>query len=701
MKETTRPCRLAYSYVRFSSPEQKKSDSRRRQWDACEAFCKEHSLVLEKSRRFYDEGISGFRGKHRTEGALGKFLQLVEQKRVPPGSILIVEAFDRLSREDVLTAFNMFTSLLKNGIDVVTLVDRQWYSKDTINQNMGQLFISLGALWSAHNYSSLLSERVGKAWGQKQQLAREEKKPMTEVCPGWLRLLKDRTHYEVIPERAKIVRLIFWLTLRGWGRGRIANLFNRHRNKVPMWGANKNKAEAWHYSYFQKILLSRTVLGEFVPHTNRGAARIPLGDSIKDFYPRVIDEATFLRVQHRCQAPKGPRRDVALNLFQGLLYDGDNPRYSMWFRDHGKKGKRKETWAYVVSDQRRVYPDAPVFSWPYSELENLLLKYLADLDWSSLTSKRSAESLALKKEMESKEAMAAECGKQLHRLIEIAKTTGNLQELTKEIAELSARRNSLQADAKLLKQQVLAKSDFSPDEVAAQIKELAQNRENPDSRKHLREIMRGQIRRIELFRRLPARLAADMGKIKPGKMDVKTKTLLNARCVRVEFQNETERWIIELSHREIYGIRFDGATLPQLHRLEITRDEMGGVAIGDKEANSSIRGNPAKREQNKKQKQTEESELAATVAAWEKKQRKPAPKIITPEIIEKAKRAANLTKKASLAAGAATSHAMQRGVGAPIFSAPRHTRQTSRRTLRKSTHRAPAARENGARRGTR
>ena len=157
MKETTRPCRLAYSYIRFSSPEQKNSDSRRRQWDACEAFCKENSLVLEKSRRFYDEGISGFRGKHRTEGALGKFLELVEKKRVPPGSILIVEAFDRLSREDVLTAFNMFTSLLKNGIDVVTLVDRQWYSKDTMNQNMGQLYMSVGALWSAHNYSSLLS----------------------------------------------------------------------------------------------------------------------------------------------------------------------------------------------------------------------------------------------------------------------------------------------------------------------------------------------------------------------------------------------------------------------------------------------------------------------------------------------------------------------------------------------------------------
>jgi DNA invertase Pin-like site-specific DNA recombinase len=400
-KEITQPCGLAYSYIRFSSPEQKKGDSRRRQWEACEKYCKENSLVLEKSRQFYDEGKSGFRGKHRTEGALGKFLQLVEEKRVPRGSTLIVEAFDRLSREDVLTAFNMFTSLLKNGIDVVTLVDRQRYSKDTINQNMGQLFISLGALWSAHKYSSDLAGRVGDAWTQKQKRAREERKPMTEICPGWLRLSADRTKYEVIPERVKIVKLVFWLTLRGWGRGRIAKLLNRHQDDAPVWGARKNKAEAWHYSYFQKMLMSRTVLGEFIPHTKRGAARKANGESIKNYYPSVIDEATFLRVQHRCTAPKGPRRDVALNLFQSLLFDGENPRFSMWFRDHGSIERMGE-WAYVVSDHKRVYPAAPVFSWRYWHLENLLLNYLADLDWSSLTAKRNAEIVALKTEMESK-----------------------------------------------------------------------------------------------------------------------------------------------------------------------------------------------------------------------------------------------------------------------------------------------------------
>src|ERR1044071_6756634 len=144
--------RLAYSYIRFSSPEQKKGDSKRRQIDACEQFCKEHGLLLEKSRSFYDEGKSALKGKHRLEGALGKFLELVQAGRVPPGSVLIIEAFDRLSREEVLTSFTIFLQILQAGVDLVTLIDRQWYSQATINKNMGQLYTSLGALWAAHNY---------------------------------------------------------------------------------------------------------------------------------------------------------------------------------------------------------------------------------------------------------------------------------------------------------------------------------------------------------------------------------------------------------------------------------------------------------------------------------------------------------------------------------------------------------------------
>jgi hypothetical protein len=46
--------------------------------------------------------MPGFRGKHRKAGALGVLLKLVEEGRVPVGSVLVVEAFDGPSREDTL-----------------------------------------------------------------------------------------------------------------------------------------------------------------------------------------------------------------------------------------------------------------------------------------------------------------------------------------------------------------------------------------------------------------------------------------------------------------------------------------------------------------------------------------------------------------------------------------------------------------------
>jgi DNA invertase Pin-like site-specific DNA recombinase len=580
--------RLAYSYIRFSSPEQKKGDSKRRQLEACEAFCQKHALILETSRSFYDEGKSGFRGKHRTEGALGRFIKLVEDGRVPVGSVLIVEAFDRLGREDTLTAFNLFTSLLKAGVDVVTLVDGQWFSRETINRNIGQLFISLGAVWHAHDYSAVLATRVGNAWAQKQKLAREERKPMTKSCPGWLRMSEGRRGYEVIPERVKTVKLIFWLTLRGWGRERISRLFNRHLDRVPVWGSRKNKAEAWHYSYIEKVLHSRGVLGEFIPHTARGADRKPTCEPIKDYYPAVIDEKTFLRVQNRGPGPRGPRRDHAVNLFQGLLFDGDFPDYSMWFRDHTGVAQMGE-WAYVVSDHRRVHTDAPIFTWRYVFLERLILNYLVDLDWSSLTSSRNTDLRKLRIDLETKEAQAAELGRQLKRLVELAKATGEVQELAREITEITSRRDALQGEAKGIRQQIIARNDFGLDDTATLVRTLAADRKNLDNRKRLREVIRGQVARIELFRRLPEKLE---GLERLPSFRAKPADLAKSRCVRLLFRNDAERWLIGDGAHEAYGIRLDGVTLPEPSRIVVNRDEMGGKLILDAATDSSVRGAP-------------------------------------------------------------------------------------------------------------
>src|SRR5438128_1776436 len=94
----------AYSYVRFSHPDQAKGDSLRRQTEAAELWCKRHGAALDMSTTFRDLGKSAFTGAHRKNPdrhALAAFLKMVEEGRIPRGAFLILEKLGRLSREHI------------------------------------------------------------------------------------------------------------------------------------------------------------------------------------------------------------------------------------------------------------------------------------------------------------------------------------------------------------------------------------------------------------------------------------------------------------------------------------------------------------------------------------------------------------------------------------------------------------------------
>jgi DNA invertase Pin-like site-specific DNA recombinase len=89
----------AYSYTRFSKPEQAKGDSSTRQALAAEQWAKERNVELDTELTFRDEGISAFDGLNVERGALGAFLKAVQTGEVPNGSWLLVESLDRISRQ--------------------------------------------------------------------------------------------------------------------------------------------------------------------------------------------------------------------------------------------------------------------------------------------------------------------------------------------------------------------------------------------------------------------------------------------------------------------------------------------------------------------------------------------------------------------------------------------------------------------------
>ncbi|MBY5484675.1 recombinase family protein [Rhizobium leguminosarum] len=279
----------AYSYIRFSTPEQARGDSLRRQTEKAASWCAERGIELDDSLR--DLGVSAYHGANRTNGALRSFLDLVESGKVSRGSYFIVESLDRISRETVMDAATRLFDLIRAGVIVVTLSDGQEYSEERLRSDWTPLVFSLIVMARAHEESRIKAERVGEAWKQKKAIARTAKTPITKRCPEWLYI--ENREFKVDGHRAGIVAGIFEATIEGFGRRMIARRLNEL--SIPPFRGKKG----WQTSSIAKVLSSRAVLGEYQPHSGRHGARNrkPDGEPISDYYPVIIDEQTFWQAQ--------------------------------------------------------------------------------------------------------------------------------------------------------------------------------------------------------------------------------------------------------------------------------------------------------------------------------------------------------------------------------------------------------------------
>ena len=278
----------AYSYIRFSTPEQAKGDSRRRQTDLAADYCARHGLVLDTELKMTDLGVSAYRGANLgATAALGGFLRAIRDDIVPAGSVLLVESLDRISRKEARKAVRVLEEIVEAGVDVVTLNDgAKRYTKESLD---GFDFImAVLILMRANEESKTKSKRLAAAWEAKRQSG----KLLTRVVPGWIGVNADGSRF-LIPERAAIVRRIFELCVGGMGHHLIAKTFTvenetaRAQGKplpMPMFG----RAKIWHASYVSKILDNPAVIGTLTPHTNDGTTRTAQ-TPVENYYPPAVD----------------------------------------------------------------------------------------------------------------------------------------------------------------------------------------------------------------------------------------------------------------------------------------------------------------------------------------------------------------------------------------------------------------------------
>ena len=376
---------VAISYIRFSSAQQSEGDSLRRQLEMTRTYATKHNLSLDESLTYRDLGVSGWKGKHRTEGMLKALLDGIKAGRVRPGTALLVERLDRLTREGFMTGVSLMMDILKAGVDVHSVASgRIFRMPKTATEEF-----AIGIEWGAEFFQAALenekkSERLTSAWRNKKHNSASGIS-ISNKMPGWLEGAVG-SPIKIRKERADLVQRIFELSSKGFGKRYIARQFNLE--KIPTWGDGKRQATNWSHSYIGKILTNRAVLGEYQPYKGSGKNRVVEGALRTDVYPAVIAPELWDKAQESIKSrltftEKGEatskfngRLARVSNLFTGLICD--EAGLPIHYIDKGRKDPPR-----LVTSNRQINGTASR-SLVYSQFERSFLHWLDELDWSTI-----------------------------------------------------------------------------------------------------------------------------------------------------------------------------------------------------------------------------------------------------------------------------------------------------------------------------
>ena len=420
---------VAYSYMRFSSSEQAKGDSIRRQTANRDQWLAAHPDVTFDDSLKPDAGRSAFKrdaGSFATY-ALGGFVEMVKGGKVAAGSYLLVEGLDRISREDVGTATELLLSIVNRGVVVVQLFPQVREFRKPVD--LPTLMYAVMELSTAHQESAMKSKRMKEVWGKK--LSGAASAVVTKMLPGWIRheggkLVRD-------PAKVKTVRRIYALALQGHGAAGIAKMLNEEGAPVLGRATFKGRPVKWGNTTVYYILTTPAAMGTYVP---RRATRPKdqQGEPVPGYFPAAVDADTFNAVQLalKTRATNGRgRRGKHVNLFAGLLKDA---------RDGGSIGyHRRADYTDLTPIDVRRGRETHRGSFPAVPFDCALLYLLREVKPSDLDEGKPATSDADRDIAAVDAALAAWSGR-MGNLAIIDKVEAELTRLTNQRRALVAKR---------------------------------------------------------------------------------------------------------------------------------------------------------------------------------------------------------------------------------------------------------------------
>lgn len=289
---------LAWSYSRVSRGTQAGADRSglERQEQALQHWLAEHP-DWELAESLVDPGVSAGEGKHRTTGALSRFLQGARTGAVPPGSCLVVESMSRFSREAERQVLGVLLSdFWAAGLAIAFCSDGGTVlDADLIDREPHRLHGLLGAMAQARREWEEKSRRSRGAAVKRHQLQDQGAK-VAAATPWWIardadrRLVRDTAgNLQLDPACAATLRRAAELAIGGLGSTLIAQQLNDEGHSPPPTRNRRNQyasqaGSAWNHSRVTTALRSPALVGDL---QRQG------GSVVEGFYPAVLSRAQW------------------------------------------------------------------------------------------------------------------------------------------------------------------------------------------------------------------------------------------------------------------------------------------------------------------------------------------------------------------------------------------------------------------------
>jgi recombinase/recombinase-like zinc beta ribbon protein len=344
---------------------------------------------------------------------------------------ILIENFDRMSRDTAIDAIELFSAITKLGPTLVTLSDRQEYSRKSLRDNPMQLVWVMLQQMRSNDESVMKSRRAKAAWKTKQSNALS--KPMTAKGPAWLKLDKATGQFLIITDKADIVRTIYKMA----GEGESIDGIAKHLNGLKVLPITE--AKFWYRQQVLRILVSKAVIGIHEPiettyerdeQDNLIKVKTVVGE-IRDYYPPIVDDELANKVWALSKTRNAFKRTGKISFITGGLAKcsvcGNGMTYNV-----------KSKYRYMVCQNSRIKACPEKKMIKYDMVEGVLLNELGEALENHSPVAEADETTALK-------AAMTDIEERIGRLVDAIEFRGHDTSIGQALDSLEAERKTVAA----------------------------------------------------------------------------------------------------------------------------------------------------------------------------------------------------------------------------------------------------------------